>query len=30
MSELLMKGLVSTRSELEAAVADAEAELARM
>ena len=30
MSELLMKGLVSTRSELEAGVADAEAELARM
>ena len=30
MSELLMKGLASTRSELEAGVADAEAELARM
>ena len=30
MSEVLMKGLVSTRRELEAGVADAEAELARM
>jgi hypothetical protein len=30
MSEMLMKGLASTRSELEAGVADAEAELARM
>ena len=29
MSELLMKGLVSTKRELEAGVADAEAELAR-
>jgi hypothetical protein len=29
MSELLMKGLTSTKRELEAGVADAEAELAR-
>jgi uncharacterized protein YaaN involved in tellurite resistance len=29
MSELLMKGLASTKRELEAGVADAEAELAR-
>jgi uncharacterized protein YaaN involved in tellurite resistance len=29
VSELLMKGLVSTKRELEAGVADAEAELAR-
>lgn len=29
MSELLMKGLVTTRRELEAGIADAEAELAR-
>ena len=29
MSELLMKGLVSTKRELEAGLADAEAELAR-
>jgi hypothetical protein len=29
MSELLMKGLVSTKRELEAGVADAEAELAK-